>query len=203
MKHYPYFVYDLVLLLFFILIIPVVSMVLDLMPFAIASPIVFVILFVSSIGKIKDFRESVKDVKGLTWESKFLSLGTLIFNYKRQKIEYHSFVKERRNRIISVIYCISMKGKGKDFQIINHGDELFGEFVTSGDKKSVNSIKKLVSGFNAKYRIESITRANGVLEILVNLRFRDEKPGPEKLNEMTGFLSELLEFSVNLKKKLK
>ena len=141
MKNYPYFVYDAVMLLFFILVIPGVSFILDLVPFAIASPIVFVILFVSSMGKISDFRESVKNVKGLAWESKFLSLGTLIFKYKGQSMEYHSFVREKTNGRISVVYCVSMKAKGKDFEITNHGDELFGEFVVSGDKKSVNSIK--------------------------------------------------------------
>ncbi|MBN1170264.1 hypothetical protein JXA56_04520 [Candidatus Micrarchaeota archaeon] len=204
MKHYPYFVYDAVLLISFIVIIPAVSIWTNAIQFAIASPLLFMLVFIWNFQKIQDFRNSVKNVKGLSWKSKFLSIGTIIFSYNGQDIEYHSAIREKTGSHISVDYCASVKTRSrKNFEITNKGNEFFGDFIVSGDSKAITPVKKLVSDFNKKYMVSGISHKQGVLTVVINLRFLNEKAGPEKSAEMSEFLSDLLEFCISIRKKLK
>lgn len=208
MKHYPYFIADALLLILLVLVIPLGALYLHYgIELPLVSVLVFALIFHSNIGKIKDFEGSVKNIKGIdSWESDFFSLGCLIFDYKGEELNYCSMLRGKSGKDISVDYLIDASNNSKkELEIINVGEGWLNEFSVSGDKKTISSIKKEFSAFNKKYRIESLKNSKGKLHIAVNLRFMPGKPPSKKkkLEDMTAFLQDYLEFAYNLNKKLK
>jgi hypothetical protein len=146
MRHYPYFIMDLVLLLVLLVIVPIGALLMQPPSFATAavSLIVFALFFKISIEKIQDFRSSVNELEGVeSWESDFMSLGTLIFNYKGERMRYKSELKGRSRDYISVHYHLSAEnGSKKEFAIINQEEGWLGEFSVFGDSKFLETVKK-------------------------------------------------------------
>ncbi len=209
MRHYPYFIMDLFLLLVLLVIVPVGALLMQPPSFATAavSVIVFALFFKMSIEKIQDFRSSVKNIPGIeSWESDFMSMGTLLFNYKGEKMRYKSELKGREKDYISVHYCLSAENpSGEEFAIINQEKGWLGEFAVFGDSKFLDSVKKQISDFNRKYCIISMSNAGGRLETVVELTFKSGAPPSKeaKLDEMQAFLQAFLDFETIINQALK
>ncbi len=206
MKHYPYFIWDAILVLLLLIVIPIATLYITPHNYATAalSVLVFALIFKPSIEKTKDFEQSVRNIKELrSWESDFLSLGTLILDYKGQSMRYCSVLRGKVDGNISVDYAIDVKNKSKkEFEIKNIGKGWLGEFSVKGNR-SAERLKKEISAFNKKYRLEEIKNSNGLLHIVVNLQFKSAEPPPDKLGDMTSFLKDYLEFSYRISSKLK
>lgn len=209
MKNYPYFIMDFILVLVLLVIVPIGALIMQPPSFATAavSVIVFALFFKISFEKIQDFRSSAKELKGLdSWESDFMSLGTLIFNYKGEKMHYKSELKGKNKDYISVHYSLSSKNNSKkEFAIINQENGWLGEFAVFGDSKFLESVKKEISAFNKKYCIMSLANSEGKLETIVDLTFKTG-PAPSKqakLDEMQAFLQEFLDFELKIGQALK
>jgi hypothetical protein len=174
---------------------------------AAVSVLIFAIFFKISIEKIQDFRSSAKGIEGLdSWESLFMSMGTLVFNYKGEKMLYKSALKGRENDFIAVHYELSAQSGSKtEFAIINQGSGFLGEFSVFGDAAFPESVKKEISSFNSKYRIMSMANCDGKLETVVELCFKNSPPPSkdEKLDEMQAFLAEYLGFVLKICQALK
>jgi hypothetical protein len=200
---------DLVLLLVLLIIVPIGALLMQPPSFATAavSVIVFAIFFKVSIEKIQDFRSSVKELKGVeSWESDFMSIGTLVFNYKGEKMSYKSELKGKSKDYISVNYTLSANNNSKkEFAIINQEKGWLGEFAVFGDSKFLEAIKKEISSFNKNYCIISMANASGVLETVVELSFKKGAPPSKeaKLDEMQAFLRSFLDFEMKINQALR
>jgi hypothetical protein len=209
MRHYPYFAMDLITLLVLLIIIPASAFLMSppSTETAAASVLVFAALFVSGMGKTHDFESSIKNLKNVkSWKSDFMSFGTLIFNYDGDPLKYSSMLRGKENGLISVDYIVQAKNNSDvEIVILNRGNGDEDSFGVSGDGKFIESIKKDVENFNKKYKVKSITNAEGLLEVTVNLRFKQGPPPSKqtKLDDMTSFLDELLAFTVKINSKLK
>ena len=209
MRHYPYFLMDLLLLLVLLVIVPAGALLMQppSLATAAASVLIFAIFFKMTIEKIQDFRSSVRDIEGVnSWESDFMSLGTLIFNYMGEQMKYKSELKGKSKDFISVHYSLSSRSGSKtEFAIINQENGWLGEFAVFGDKKFLESVKKQIDAFNKKYCIMSISNSGGKLETVVDLTFKSGPPPSKeaKLDEMQAFLKEFLDFQRKLSQALK
>ncbi len=197
MNHYPFFVHEAGMFLSFFLIVPAVSIYLDVMPLAVVSPVLFVFLLLNKLEKVSSFRESAGRIEGLKWNSKFYSLGTLILDYCGKKFEYYSNVSGKNRDMISVRYFLKTGSKGKDF--IVHGNN----GVFNGDVDFLKKIRKEVVMFDNKYEINYIQRKGGMLELSVILNFRNGPAPPNKMDSMAEFLRDFLDFALFLGKKIK
>lgn len=209
MRHYPYFVMDFILLMVLLVIVPLWALFMQPPSFATAavSVLIFALFFKISIEKIQDFRASAKGIEGLdSWESMFMSLGTLVFNFKGEKMLYKSALRGREKDFIAVHYDISTQSGSKtEFALINQGSGWLGEFSVFGDSAFPESAKKEISAFNSKYRIMSMANCDGKLEAVVELCFKNAPPPSkdDKLDEMQAFLQEYLGFMLKISKALK
>ncbi len=209
MKNYPYFIMDFILLLVLLVIVPIGALIMQPPSIATAavSVIVFALFFKVSFEKIQDFRSSAKELKGLdSWESDFMSMGTLIFNYKGEEMHYKSELKGKSKEYISVHYSLSSKNNSKkEFAIINQENGWLSEFAVFGDSKFLESVKREISEFNKKYCIMSMANADGKLETVAELSFETGPPPSKqaKLDEMQAFLQEFLDFELKISQALK
>ena len=207
MKHYPYFVYEFLLFMFLLLLVPMISAFYGYSHLAIFSALLYALVFVRDIGKVKDFERSIAKIKKITsWESDFFSFGRLIFDYAGEQFYYKSFLLGKIGHTVSVNYELSTRNDSKKtFEILNQGSGWLNEYSVSGDKKFLDSIKKDISKFHKEHMLMRLSNSHGILKILVNIRFRDEKPPSKKakLNSMNDFLEDYLEFASKINKKLK
>lgn len=209
MRHYPYFLMDLLLLLVLLVIVPAGALLMQPPSLATAavSVIIFALFFKMTIEKIQDFRSSVKNIEGVDdWESDFMSLGTLVFSYMGEKMSYKSELKGRTKEYISVHYSLSSKNDSKaEFAIINQETGWLGEFAVFGDSGFLESVKKEIDSFNKKYCIMSMSNSGGRLETIVDLSFKTGPPPSKeaKLDEMQAFLNEFLGFQLKISQALR
>jgi hypothetical protein len=209
MRHYPYFMMDFILLIVLLVIVPLGALLMQPPSFATAavSVLVFALFFKISIEKIQDFRSSAKELKGLdSWESEFMSLGTLIFHFKGEKMSYKSAFRGRQKDLIAVQYELSAQnGSNTEFAIINQESGWLGEFSVFGDSAFPESMKKEIASFNSKYRVMSLANCDGKLEAVVELCFKNAPPPSkdDKLDEMQAFLQEYLVFVLKINQALK
>ncbi len=207
MRNYPYFISDALILLVLLFIVPAVSIYLGNLVMGLMSILFFALVFQSSIRKIKDFERSIEGIKGIrSWESDFSSLGTLVFDYKGERLRYHSVVRGKDGGNIPVDYLVDARnGSKKRFEILNKGEGWLNEFYVSGDKRFLSSVKREISAFNKKYMISEMRNSDGFLHISVSLQFLPGKPPSKekKLGDMAGFLEEYLEFAYKLNRKLR
>ena len=207
MKHYPYFVYEFMLFVFLLLLVPMISVFYGHHHMALFSALIFALIFVRNIGKIKDFERSIAKIKKITsWESDFFSFGRLIFDYDAEQFYYKSFLLGKVDNAFSVNYELCARNDSKKtFEALNTGSGWLGEYSVSGDKKFLDSIKKDISKFNKEYMLMRISNNHGILKMIVNIRFKDEKPPSKqaKLDSMNDFLEDYLEFASKINKKLK
>lgn len=83
----------------------------------------------------RDFSDGVKRIRGLrSWESEFLSFGTLKFDYKGQEIRYSSRIDERFDSVIPVTYSLSLLNRNRQsFDIVQKAEG--SGFDAYGDKR--------------------------------------------------------------------
>lgn len=209
MKHYPYFVMDLVLMAVLLVIVPAGALLMEPPSFATAavSIIVFALFFRETLEKILDFRSSAKDIPGLeSWESDFMSIGTLIFVFKGQMMRYSSALRGRVEGLISMDYTIRTENGSKaSFEAVNMGKGWLGEFSVSGDLKMLGPLSEDIDSFNRRYMLSRISNKDGVLESVANLRFKSGKPPSkeQKLDEMQAFLTEFIRLNYEMNEALK
>ncbi len=207
MKHYPYFVFEFLLFSFLLLLVPAISIFYGYTQVAILSILLFALIFVRNIGKVKDFEKSISKIKKITsWESDFFSLGRLIFDYEGEQLYYKSFLLGKVERSFSVDYELCARNDNKKkFEILNVGSGWLNEYSVSGDKQFLSSIKGEITKFNKEYMLVRLCNNHGILKMIVNIRFKDEKPPSKeiKLDSMNDFLDDYLEFASKINKKLK
>jgi hypothetical protein len=207
MKHYPFFVTEVFFLLIFIAIIPVVYFHQE--PISYAAAIVaagiFVLVSVTDHNKYRDFEKAVKGIKGVrSWETEFLSAGTLLFDYKGEYIRYTSCIGAANRSYIPVTYDIRLQNRSDISFDLVRGGKWLGEFLVHGNRKFLDKLRQDITGFDRKYPIRHIRNKEGVLDIGVELDFVAKgAPPPGKLGDMTQFLEDLLEFGYKVNKKLK
>ena len=200
MRSYPYFIFDLFLL------VAIVSLVLLSLAhcnslnygLAFASLAVFGVIFIGNQEKAEVFDAAVRGIKGIgSWESDFLSLGTLRFDYKGEKVGYSSLIRQRFNDGIPVDYSICMEnGSRISFDTARKA----GRLSMSGNRKFIASVKKDVIAFNRKYKLRRMRSSKGLLRVDVRMEFT--KDSIEK-GGVARFLKDYLEFGHKINKKLK
>ncbi len=207
MKHYPYFVFEFLLFVFLLILVPMISVFYGHAHMAIFSALLFALIFVRNIGKLKDFERSISKIRNITtWESDFFSFGRLIFDYGGEQFYYKSFLLGKVENAFSVDYELCARNDSeKTFEILYEGSGWLGDYCVSGDKKFLNSIKSEISRFNKEYMLTRLSNSHGILKMVVNIRFKDEKPPSKqaKLDSMNDFLGDYLEFASRINKKLK
>ncbi|MBD3210770.1 hypothetical protein GF318_05295 [Candidatus Micrarchaeota archaeon] len=207
MKHYPFFITEVVFLLLFLAIVPVSIFFNGPFSwlFALVAGIIFVVISVMDHQRYVDFAESVKSIKGLkNWETEFWSVGTLKFDYKGEKIRYSSCVGRSTPSVIPVTYNLQLENGSPVSFSLGQGGKWLGEFSAKGNRKFLDTIRQEISSFNKKYELRKMENHEGLLDISVKLDFVAHKPPPEdKLEDMSRFLKEYLEFGYTINKKLK
>lgn len=200
MRRYPFFISDFLLLLFMLSLFPLALMYNTAPNYALAfaSLVLFGVVFVGNQVRVLDFNEEVNDVKEIrSWESDFLSLGTLRFDYRGEGINYRSRIRQRLNGSIPVDCSICLEnGSSASFEISREA----GRLSMRGDKRSLASVKKEVSAFSRKYRLRRMRNSDGLLGIDVRHEFTS---GNMKKGGMARFLRDYLELGYGINKKLK
>ncbi len=200
MKSYPYFIFDLFLL------VAIVSLVLLSLAhcnslsygIAFASLAVFGVVFIGNQEKAEVFDAAVRGIKGVSsWDSDFLSLGTLRFTYRGEKVKYSSWIRQRFNDGIPVDYSICMENSSRtSFDIARKA----GKLLMGGNKKLLTSVKKDVNAFNKKYKLRRMRNSKGMLKIDARMEFTADSM---KEGGVARFLKDYLELGYKVNKKLK
>lgn len=200
MKSYPYFIFDLFLL------VAIVSLVLLSLAhcnslsygLAFASLAVFGVIFIGNQEKAEVFDAVVRGIEGISsWDSDFLSLGTLRFVYRGERVRYSSLIRQRFNGGIPVDYSVCMEnGNRISFDIARKA----GRLSVSGNKKFLVSVKKDVNAFNRKYKLRRMRNSRGMLKIDVRMEFTADSM---ERGGISRFLKDYLEFGHRINKKLK
>jgi hypothetical protein len=200
MRSYPYFIFDLFLL------VAIVSLVLLSLAhcnslsyaLAFASLAVFGVIFIGNQEKAEVFDAAVRGIKGISsWESDFLSLGTLRFVYRGEKVRYSSLIRQRFNGGIPVDYSVCMEnGNRVSFDIARKR----GRLSVSGNRKFLTSVKKDVNAFNRKYKLRRMKNSKGLLKIDARMVFTTDSI---KKDGVARFLKDYLEFGHSINKRLK
>ena len=198
MKRYPYFLFDFLLLIFILSLLLFAVWHNTNYALAVASLVVFGVIFIDNHGKVLNFDSAITGIKGIrSWRSSFLSLGTLRFDYRGVDVRYSSLIRQRLNGGIPVDYSICMKnGSRISFEVIQKS----GRLSMSGNKRFLASVKKEVNAFNRKYGLRCMRNSKGLLEIDVRLEFTASNM---KAGGVTRFLKDYLEFGYIINKKLK
>lgn len=206
-RSYPYFVTDVVLLAVFLAIIPV-SIIYNSgfsYAFILVAGIIFAFVTLMNLNKYRDFEKSVKSIKDLhAWGADFFSTGTLMFDYKGEKIRYFSCVGGHPAGYIPVNYTEQLEnGSDASFEL-SPGGQWLGEFSAKGNRKFLDTLRQEITAFNRKYPLMGMSNREGMLEVRVRLDFIAGEPAPEgKLKDMTQFLEDFLAFGYKVNNRLK
>jgi|GEM_PF-3097488 len=206
-RNYPYFVTDVIFLAVFLAIIPV-SIVYNgafSYAFILVAGIIFAVVTLTNLNKYRDFEKSVKGIKGLrAWGTDFFSTGTLLFDYKGERIRYSSCVGSHPGNYIPVNYAEQLEN-GSDISFeLYPGGRWLGEFSAKGNRKFLDSLRQEITAFNRKYPLTGMSNREGMLEVRVRLDFIAGEPAPEgKLKDMAHFLEDFLAFGCKVNDKLK
>jgi hypothetical protein len=207
MRHYPFFVTEVIFLLLFLMIIPITYLYNGPISYAAAlvAGIIFIVVSITDQKKFTEFEGSVEKIKGLlSWETDFFSTGRLIFDYKGEKVRYSTCIGATRKSHIPVSYHIQLNNKGGVSFDMSPGGRWLGAFSVRGDRKFLDTLRQEITAFNRKYALKRMRNTEGILDISVQLDFiANQPPPPDKLEDMTAFLSDFLEFGYRVNSRLK
>jgi hypothetical protein len=160
--------------------------------------------YFSEERRAKEFHDSISCIKGLeSWESVFLSFGTLKFGYNEESVLYSSEIGQRSEGAMAVGYNFAFTNRSKTWFDIRRKADGKG-FDVAGDKRVFALVKGDIEDFDRKYEITRIRQTDGLLQIGIRLKFSIEPlTREEKSAEMCEFLEDCLEFGLVLNKKLK
>lgn len=202
MKRFPYFYTDgiLIALAAAALLVPLVSPGLYNVSMALLSLAIFIGIFSEFDGKARDFASSAGQIKGLEdWDTEFFSNGSLILRYRGEKAVFRSRVVGGEKTIPVDYFMRFENGNPLGFTIVKTPE---GGFRAEGGESFFKVVGKEIARFDESYPVREISNFDGELEICVRLEFMRGIPPSkeEKLDDMAGFLEDLLSFgrSMNL-----